>query len=174
MKSNEIVKHIFAAFAAMATESANTTRFSYRYCSVCLGLQLTPGFCGLCSKNDYRCALMVARLFQFNEGWDKGARSPEPPNFSECHAEMETVFHIFQMRALAFATNAGSHSRCRRLDEMCEISGRIGFHGVVRSLWTERKKKNATPPDSPWITIRCQPSLPWPTLPRSSWTNQLD
>lgn len=81
---------------------------------------------------------MVARLFQFNEGWDKGARSPEPPNFRECHAEMETVFHIFQMRALAFATNAGSHSRCRRLDEMCEISGRIGFHGVVRSLWTER------------------------------------
>lgn len=61
--------------------------------------------------------------------------------FRECHAEMETVFHIFQMRALAFATNAGSHSRCRRLDEMCEISGRIGFHGVVRSLWTERKKK---------------------------------
>ena len=120
----------------MATESANTTCFS----PVLLGMSrfainariLWPLF-----KKDYRCALMVARLFQFNEGWDKGARSPEPPNFRECHAEMETVLHIFQMRALAFATNAGSHSRCRRLDEMCEISGRIGFHGVVRSLWTE-------------------------------------
>ena len=142
MKSNEIVKHIFCSICSYGNGICEHNAF---FLPVLLGMS--------------RFAINARILWPLFKEWLQVCVDGSPPFsiqrrvgqrgeitrtakfFRECHAEMETVFHIFQMRALAFATNAGSHSRCRRLDEMCEISGRIGFHGVVRSLWTERKKK---------------------------------
>lgn len=81
-------------------QNLRTQRAFPRHCSVCLGSQLTQGFRGLCSKNDYRCGVDGSPPFSIQRRVGQRGEITRTPEFQRMPRRNGNCFSHFSNESI--------------------------------------------------------------------------